>query len=56
VVLGKDEFFAMGDNRAGSSDSRAWGVLPKKDIIGHAVIRLFPIKLAGITPASLDDF
>ncbi len=56
VVLGDGEYFAMGDNRAGSSDSRAWGILPRKDIIGHALFRLFPIKLATITPASVDDF
>ncbi len=56
VTLGDAEYFAMGDNRAGSSDSRAWGVLPRKDIVGHALFRLFPIKLAAITPASVDDF
>lgn len=56
VTLGDDQYFAMGDNRAGSSDSRAWGILPRQDIVGHAFLRLFPIKLAGITPASVDDF
>ncbi len=56
VTLGEDEYFAMGDNRAGSSDSRAWGILPRKDIVGHAVLRLFPIKQVDSTPASVDDF
>jgi len=56
VTLGDDEYFAMGDNRAGSSDSRAWGILPKKDIIGHALFRLFPVKQIAVTPASVDDF
>ena len=56
VILEQDEYFAMGDNRAGSSDSRAWGILPRKDIIGHALFRLFPVKDMGITPASVDDF
>lgn len=56
VTLEDDEYFAMGDNRAGSSDSRAWGILPRKDIIGHALFRLFPVKQIAVTPASIDDF
>ena len=56
VLLEPGEYFAMGDNRAGSSDSRAWGILPRKDIVGHALFRLFPLKDIAVTPASVDDF
>ena len=56
VTLGDGEYFAMGDNRGGSSDSRAWGILPRQDIVGRALFRLFPFKLAAYTPASVDDF
>ncbi len=56
VVLGPDQYFAMGDNRAGSDDSRTWGILPRKDIVGHVLFRLFPVRLAALTPASIDDF
>jgi signal peptidase I len=42
VVLGKDEYFVLGDNREKSSDSRIWGGVDKRLIIGRALIRLWP--------------
>jgi signal peptidase I len=49
-TMGPDEYFVMGDNRAGSSDSRIWGTLPKKYIIGRPIIRLLPINKIGLWP------
>jgi signal peptidase I len=45
LVVQPGKVFVMGDNRTpnGSFDSRDWGELPSKDIIGKAVLRLLPL-------------
>lgn len=35
LVVPKDSYFGMGDNRAESLDSRYWGFIPKENIIGR---------------------
>jgi len=43
VMLKEGEYFVLGDNRSASFDSRSWGVLKTKEIIGLARVRLWPI-------------
>ena len=36
------QYFMMGDNRAGSCDSRRWGTVPRHDLIGKVVATYWP--------------
>jgi signal peptidase I len=50
VNLASDEYFVMGDNRLESFDSRMWGPLNKKYILGEPFVRLFPLNKIGLIP------
>jgi signal peptidase I len=42
TVVPEDSVFVMGDNRAGSSDSRALGPIHESDLVGRAFVVFWP--------------
>lgn len=44
-TLGNHEYFVLGDNRSASYDSRKFGPLPGRNIIGRVYLRAWPFDL-----------
>ena len=36
-------YFAMGDNSPNSKDSRAWGFVPDKEVVGRPLFIYYPL-------------
>jgi signal peptidase I len=48
VTVTENKYFVLGDNRPYSSDSREWGFVPKKSIIGESFFVYWPLKSMGL--------
>ncbi len=49
-TIPEDSYFVMGDHRSVSYDSRAWGTLARKEIIGKTILRYWPLSRFGAAP------
>jgi len=47
IVLGKDEYYVLGDNTLNSLDSRYWGPLPRSNIVGRPTRIFWPPSRIG---------
>ncbi len=56
VTVPEDQYLVLGDNRNNSYDSHYWGFVPRKNLIGRAVVRFWPLnRLGGLDESPLYD-
>jgi len=48
ITVPNDAYYALGDNSASSRDSRYWGFMPKKYLLGKAFLIYWPPNRVGI--------
>jgi signal peptidase I len=51
ITLAENSYFVAGDNRPHSSDSRAFGPVPRDNIVGKAWFRYWPPQAIGLVPS-----
>ncbi|MEO3706803.1 signal peptidase I [Trichormus azollae] len=42
-----NSYLVLGDNRRSSYDGRCWGLVPRQNIIGRAIVRFWPLNNVG---------
>jgi signal peptidase I len=45
--IAANHYFMMGDNHPASCDSRFWGTVPRHDIVGKVVLKIWPLSQFG---------
>lgn len=55
IILGDNEYLALGDNRPYSRDGREFGPIKKGAIIGKAWLRYWPLSKLGLIPRGVTD-
>ena len=48
ATVPEGELFVLGDNRDRSFDSHVWGFLPKDRVVGHVILRYWPLSRFGL--------
>jgi signal peptidase I len=43
VKVGEGQLWVMGDNRSNSSDSRAFGLIEERHVVGRAILKVWPL-------------
>lgn len=46
-TLDDSSYFMLGDNRSASTDSRSFGPVPDENVVGRAVVRIWPLSAIG---------
>lgn len=48
LIVPEKSYIALGDNRPNSADSRYWGFVPEKNILGPVIVRYWPLNRIGL--------